>query len=177
MIQSNASPSSFAAAYLVVAESLALPSLTAPLLRRAQVRLRETADTGNRCVFFVGPDALHRAVPGRPGVPPLPMGERNLIPHLARATARVAPTSTCLKPDGRVRTPAPTRHIQKLSFFVGAGPRPAHGRGKPLPYESQEGFPNMGRGAPWGSRQNTYREHLLNQARRCCGTAPAAIFE
>ena len=66
MIQSNASPSSFAAAYLVVAESLALPSLTAPLLRRAQVRLRETADTGNRRVFFVGPDALIGPFPGGP---------------------------------------------------------------------------------------------------------------
>ena len=66
MIQSNASPSSFAAAYLAVAESLALPSLTAPLLRRAQVRLRETANTGNRCVFRVGPDALIGPFLGRP---------------------------------------------------------------------------------------------------------------
>ena len=67
----------------------------------------------------------HRAVPGRPGVPPLPMGSRNLIPHLARATARVAPTSTCLKPDGRVRTPAPTAYTETVPSFVGAGPRPA----------------------------------------------------
>ena len=60
----------------------------------------------------------HRAVPGPSGVPPLPMGERNLIPYLARATARVAPTSTCLKPDGRVRTPAPTANKEAGTFFA-----------------------------------------------------------
>ena len=91
MIQSNASPSSFAAAYLVVAESLALPSLTAPLLRRAQVRLRETADTGNRCVFLVGADALIGPFPGGPVCRPY-KGDRNLIAYPARATERVAPT-------------------------------------------------------------------------------------
>ena len=45
---------------------MALPSLTASLLRWAQVRLRETANTGNRCVFFVGPDALIGPFLGRP---------------------------------------------------------------------------------------------------------------
>ena len=34
----------------------------------------------------------------------------------------------------------------------------------------------MGRGGPWGSRQNTHRERLLGKARRSCGTAPAEIF-
>ena len=116
MIQSNASPSSFAAAYLVVAESLALPSLTAPLLRRAQVRLRETADTGYRRIFFVGPDALIGPFPGGPVCRPY-KGDRNLIPYPARATERVAPTSTCLKPDGRVRTPAPTAYTKAVRFL------------------------------------------------------------
>ena len=115
----------------VVIESLALPSLTAPLLRRGSSAAQGDGEHGEPLRFFRRARCSHRAVPGRPGVPPLPMGERSLIPYPARATARVAPTSTCLKPDGRVRTPAPTRHIQKLSFFVGAGPRPARGRGTP----------------------------------------------
>ena len=75
----------------------------------------------------------HRAVPGPSGVPPLPMGSRNLIPHLARATARVAPTSTCLKPDGRVRTPAPTAYTKAVLFCRGrsqTGPR--EGQAPPL---------------------------------------------
>ena len=185
MIQSNASPSSFAAAYLVVAESLALPSLTASLLRRAQVRLRETANTGYRRVFFVGPDALIGPFLGRPVC--RSYGFTEALSETWRAGLGFAPSSAPVcalghlpprgKACGRVRTPAPTAYTETVPSFVGAGPRPAHGRGKPLPYESQEGFPNIGRGAPWDSRQNTYREHLLNQARRCCGTAPAAIFE
>ena len=103
---------------------MALPSLTAPLLRRAQVRLRETADTGNRCVFLVGPDALIGPFPGGPVCRPY-KGDRNLIPYPARATERVAPTSTCLKPDGRVRTPAPTAYTETVPSFVGAGHWPA----------------------------------------------------
>ena len=115
----------------VVIESLALPCLMAPLLRRGSSAAQGDGEHGEPLRFFRRARCPHRAVPGWPGVPLLPMGSRNLIPHLAWATARVAPTSTCLKPDGRVRTPAPTRHIQKLSFFTGAGPRPAHGRGTP----------------------------------------------
>ena len=94
------------------------------------MRLRETADTGNRCVFLVGPDALIGPFPGGPVCRPY-KGDRNLIPYPARATERVAPTSTCLKPDGRVRTPAPTAYTKAVRFFVGASPRPARGRGTP----------------------------------------------
>ena len=34
-------------------------------------------------------------------------------------------------------------------LFVGTDPRPAYGRGKPLPYESQGSPPCLGRGVPW----------------------------
>ena len=58
MIQSNASPSSFAAAYLVVAESLALPCLMASLLRRGSSAAQGNGGCGVPLRFFVGPDAL-----------------------------------------------------------------------------------------------------------------------
>ena len=74
---------------------------------------------------------------------------------------------------------------------------------QPLPYESQENPPCLGRGAPWGSRrgqakrspssapfggifplgggrlrarQDSHRERWLRKPRRMSGTAPAAIF-
>ena len=69
-----------------------------------------------------------------------------------------------------------------------AGPREEHTPGRllsafdrftfsPFPrLGSQETLSELGRGGPWASRQNTHRERLLGQARRGCGTAPAAIF-
>ena len=67
--------------------------------------------------FFVGPDALIGPFPGGPVCRPY-KGDQNLIPYPARATERVAPTSTCLKPDGRVRTPAPTANKEAGTFFA-----------------------------------------------------------
>ena len=82
---------------------------------------------------------------------------------------------------------APLRHIRKSSPpFVGAGLRPARrvtdcfgryrGRGKPLPYRIQEKRSDLGRGAPWGARQNTHRERWLVKGRRKIGAAPIEIF-
>ena len=82
--------------------------------------------------FFVGPDALIGPFLGGP-VCRSYKGDRNLIPYPARATARVAPTSTCLKPDGRVRTPAPTAYTKAVLFCRGrsqTGPR--EGQAPPL---------------------------------------------
>ena len=42
---------------------------------------------------------------------------------------------------------------QPFPSFAGAGPRPARGRGKPLPYVFQEALPGLGRGGPWASRR------------------------
>ena len=53
---------------------------------------------------------------------------------------------------------------------------PGGGGGKPLPYESQESPPCLGRGAPWGSRQSTHRERWLSTVRRGSGSAPAVIL-
>ena len=117
MIQSNASHSSFAAAYLVVAESLALPCLMASLLRRGSSAAQGDGEHGVPPRFFVGPDALIGPFPGGPVCRPY-KGDQNLIPYPARATERVAPTSTCLKPDGRVRTPAPTANKEAGTFFA-----------------------------------------------------------
>ena len=64
-------------------------------------------------------------------------GERSLISNAVRETVRVAPTSTCLNPGGRVRTPAPTACREAVPSFVGAGPRPVRGRGMPLLYGFQ----------------------------------------
>ena len=96
--------------------------LGTPLFDSAFVAAGSSAAQGNggygeSLRFFRRARCPHRAVPGRPGVPPQPMGARNLIPHPARATARVAPTSTCLKPDGRVRTPAPTAYTKAVRFL------------------------------------------------------------
>ena len=87
---------------------------------------------------------------------------------------------------GRVRTPAPTR-IQgrsrsprrgrsqtgqpSMGKFPGYG-----GRGKPLPYGFQESLSVLGRGAPWGSRQNAHRYRWLGKVRRRSGTALTANF-
>ena len=101
----------------VVIESLALPCLMASLLRRGSSAAQGDGEHGEPLRFFRRARCPHRAVPGPPGVPPLPMGERSLIPYPARATARVAPTSTCLKPDGRVRTPAPTAYTKAVRFL------------------------------------------------------------
>ena len=55
----------------------------------------------------------------------------------------------------------PLRRIQKPSFpFVGAGHWPARGRGKPLPYGSQENLPELGRGGPWASRRDLHHPAL-----------------
>ena len=55
-------------------------------------------------------------------------------------------------------------------------PRPAHGRGKPLPYGSQETLPGLGRGGPWASCRDLHQERWLGKARRTNGTALAEIF-
>ena len=169
----------------VVIESLALPCLMASLLRRGSSAAQGDGEHGEPLRFFVGPDALIGPFLGGPAS--RSYGFTEALSETWRAGLGFAPSSApvCalghLPPQGEgLRAGEDTRPYgiyKSCPFFVGASPRPARGRGKPLPYESQEGFPNMGRGAPWGSRQNTYREHLLNQARRCCGTAPAAIFE
>ena len=101
-----------------------LPWLRVPLLRRGSSCAEGNGGYGSRCVFLVGPDALIGPFPGGPVCRPY-KGDRNLIPYPARATERVAPTSTCLKPDGRVRTPAPTAYTETIPSFVGAGHRPA----------------------------------------------------
>ena len=126
----GAGDSVVAAAYLVVAESLALPSLTAPLLRRAQVRLRETANTGYRRIFFRRARCPHRAVPGRPGVPPLQRGPK---PDSISGTGdREGRPYIHLPKTWRAGEDTRPYGIYKsCPFFVGAGPRPARGRGTP----------------------------------------------
>ena len=136
LLLSNANPLRWAlrwgppsAAYIIRVQGLGISLLAAPLLRRAQVRLRETADTGNRCVFLVGPDALIGPFPGGPVCRPY-KGDRNLIPYPARATARVAPTaffshaqsSAFRGPRPAKREPLHCGRPQKLSLlFAGAG--------------------------------------------------------
>ena len=137
---------------------MALPSLTASLLRRAQVRLRETADTGNRRVFFVGPDALIGPFPGGPVC--RSYGFTEALSETWRAGLGFAPSSAPVcalghlpprgKACGRVRTPAPTAYTETVPSFVGAGPRPA--------------------------RRSRTSCHLLGKARRGCGIASASIF-
>ena len=117
MAQSTRYTSSFAAAGLVVIEGLALPFLKAPLLRWGSSAAQGNGEHGQRCVFLVGPDALIGPFSGGPVCRPYE-GNRNLILHPARATARVAPTPTCLKPVGRVRTPAPTANKEAGTFFA-----------------------------------------------------------
>ena len=91
MIQSNASPSSFAAAYLVVAESLALPSLTASLLRRGSSAAQGDGEHGQRCVFLVGPDALIGPFLGGPVC--RPYGFTEALSETWRAGLGFAPSS------------------------------------------------------------------------------------
>ena len=117
MAQSNAYSSSFAAADQAVIESLALPYLKAPLLRWGSSTAQGNGEHGQRCVFLVGPDALIGPFSGGPVCRPYE-GKRSLILHPTRATARVAPTPTCLKPVGRVRTPAPTANKEAGTFFA-----------------------------------------------------------
>ena len=50
------------------------------------------------------------------------------------------------------------------------------GRGKPLPYKITGALPDLGRGGPWASRQDSDRERWLKKLRRSCGTAPDTIF-
>ena len=102
---------------------------------------------------------------------------------------------------GRVRTPAPTQ-IQERSHsprrgrsqtgqpstgkFPGYGGRGTPQGGfscpcgaihlQPLPYGFQESLSVLGRGAPWGSRQNAHRYRWLGKVRRRSGTALTAIF-
>ena len=83
-----------------------------------------------------GVPPLRRGTAGGPVCRPY-KGERSLISNSVRETVRVAPTSTCLNPGGRVRTPAPTACREAVPSFVGAGPRAARGRGMPLPYGFQ----------------------------------------
>ena len=117
MAQLTAFPSSFAAADQAVIESLTLPYLKAPLLRWGSSTAQGNGEHGQRCVFLVGPDVLIGPFSGGPVCRPYE-GNRNLILHPARATARVAPTPTCLKPVGRVRTPAPTANKEAGTFFA-----------------------------------------------------------
>ena len=91
MAQPTHCSSSFATAGLVVIEGRALPCLKAPLLRRGSSAAQGNGEHGQRCVFLVGPDALIGPFSGGPVCRPYE-GNRNLILHPARATARVAPT-------------------------------------------------------------------------------------
>ena len=117
MAQLTAFSSSFAAADQAVIEGLTLPYLKAPLLRWGSSTAQGNGEHGQRCVFLVGPDVLIGPFSGGPVCRPYE-GNRNLILHPARATARVAPTPTCLKPVGRVRTPAPTANKETGTFFA-----------------------------------------------------------
>ena len=60
-------------------------------------------------------------------------------------------------PGRRVREAAPYRGRPLSSHAVGAGPRPARGRGKPLPYVFQGHLPSLGRGGPWASRWDSHQ--------------------
>ena len=71
-----------------------------------------------------GVPPLRRGTAGGPVCRPY-KGERSLISNSVRETVRVAPTSTCLNPGGRVRTPAPTACREAVLPFVGAGHWPA----------------------------------------------------
>ena len=113
-------PSSFAAAGLVVIEGRALTCLKAPLLRWGSSAAQGNGEHGQHCVFLVGPDALIGPFSGGPVCRPYE-GNRNLIPHPARATARAAPTASrkhIRNPGGRVRTPAPTANKEAGAFFA-----------------------------------------------------------
>ena len=54
------------------------------------------------------------------------------------------------------------------------GLRPIHLQ--PLPYKITGALPDLGRGGPWASRQDSDRERWLKKLRRSCGTAPDTIF-
>ena len=98
LLLSNANPLRWAlrwgppsAACITEVESLGLPLIGAPLLRRGSSTAQGNGEHGQRCVFLVGPDALIGPFSGGPVCRPYE-GNRNLILHPARATARVAPT-------------------------------------------------------------------------------------
>ena len=127
--------SAFAAAGLVVIEGRALPCLKAPLLRWGSSAAQGNGEHGQRCVFLVGPDVLIGPFSGGPVCRPYE-GNRNLILHPARATARVAPTASrehMRNPGGRVRTPAPTADAEASCPFVGAGHWPARQMASAIP--------------------------------------------
>ena len=101
------------------------------------MRLRETANTGNRCVFFVGPDAL--IVPFLGGPVCRPYGFTEALSETWRAGLGFAPSSAPVcalghlpprgKACGRVRTPAPTAYTKAVLFCRGrsqTGPREGH---------------------------------------------------
>ena len=96
---------------------------------------------------------------------------------------------------------APTEHTKDCpGNIVGAGPRPArqvwgnsrdtaggaHPRVasfglrpihlQPLPYKITGALPDLGRGGPWASRQDSDRERWLRKLRRRSGTSPKADF-
>ena len=128
---------------------------------------------------------------GGPGVPPLRIPSASL--HSAPSPKREG----C----GRVRTPAPTRIQERsrsprrgrsqtgqpsMGKFPGYGGRGTPQGGfscpcgaihlQPLPYGFQESLSVLGRGAPWGSRQNAHRYRWLGKVRRRSGTSLTAIF-
>ena len=168
------------AACITETEGRALPYLTAPLLRWGSSCAAGNGGYWNRFIFLVGPDALIGPFPGGPVCRPYKGGPK-LILHPARAAARVAPTAlreSCLNPDGRVTDP-PLRQQKALVSIVGAGPRPARGRGtpqggfscpfgaihlQPLPYGFQENLPRLGRGGPWASRWDSHQPSPARQS-------------
>ena len=123
----------------VVIESLALPCLMESLLRRGSSAAQGDGEHGEPLRFFVGPDALIGPFLGRPVC--RSYGFTEALSETWRAGLGFAPSSAPVcalghlppggKACGRVRTPAPTAYTETVPSFVGAGPRPAHGRGTP----------------------------------------------
>ena len=123
----------------VVIESLALPCLMASLLRRGSSAAQGDGEHGEPLRFFVGPDALIGPFLGGPAS--RSYGFTEALSETWRAGLGFAPSSAPVctlghlpprgKACGRVRTPAPTAYTKAVPSFVGAGPRPAHGRGTP----------------------------------------------
>ena len=123
------------------------------------------------------------------GTPP-PRAGRAAAQGTARPGGRAPQASRPTGPGGPVCRPYKNAETCPMNA-VGAGPRPARGRGtpqggfscpcgaihlQPLPYGSQETLPGLGRGGPWASRRDLHRERWLGKARRRNEAALALIF-
>ena len=132
---------------------------------------------------------------GRPGVPPLQRGPKpDSVSGTGDRKGRPYGFMGTLSETWRAGEDARPCGLQRSRPFliVGAGPRPACGRGtpqggfscpfgaihlQPLPCGFQGHSFRVWVGVPLKvSRQNTHRERLLGKAKRSCETAPALIF-